>query len=207
MAPTGPEIERNRSWGPLVVGGVEGAFVSAAGGIEGVGPLVAAARRRRPGRTTATTSVAAELDASFEAVFAEEHEPMVRLAFLLVGDEDDAEELVQEAFVALHEHWDRVDRPGAYLRQCVVNRSRDLLRRRAVARRLRWPTRDDAELGADHLLDALAALPVRRRAAVVLRYYEGRSEAEIARMLGVRPGTVKSLLHRALAQLREAIEP
>ena len=128
----------------------------AAGGVEGVRPLVAAAARD-------ARSDAEARDAAFGAVFAEEHAPMVRLAFLLVGDEDDAEELVQEAFATLHERWDRVDRPGAYLRRCVVNRARDLLRRRAVARRLRWPTGDDAELGADHLLDALAALPARRR--------------------------------------------
>jgi RNA polymerase sigma factor (sigma-70 family) len=52
----------------------------------------------------------------------------------------------------------------------------------------------------------LAALPVRRRAAVVLRFYEDLSEAEIAHALGVRPGTVKSLLHRGLNQLRQAVE-
>lgn len=63
-----------------------------------------------------------------------------------------------------------------------------------------------ADLEADYLADALAALPVKRRAAIVLRYYEGLSEAEIANVLRVRPGTVKSLVHRGLLQLREVIE-
>ena len=57
------------------------------------------------------------------------------------------------------------------------------------------------------LLDALATLSERQRVAIVLRYYEDLSEAEIAAALGCRPGTVKSLLHRGLAQLREVIEP
>lgn len=147
---------------------------------------------------------------SFDELFGREYRPMVRLATLLLGNEAEAEEVVQEAFAVVHERWDRLSRPGGYLRGCVVNRSRDLLRRRAVAHRLRranTSTRvETAELGADHLFDALDVLPPRRRIAVVLRYYEGRTEAEIAELLGVRPGTVKSMIHRALAQLREVIE-
>ena len=150
--------------------------------------------------------------AGFDELFAREYAPMVRLAVLLLGNEEEAEEVVQEAFAAVHERWDRLDRPGGYLRRCVVNRCRDLQRRRLVLRRLRRaqapaPAAEATqELGADDLFDALAVLAPRRRAAVVLRFYEGRTEAEIAEVLGVRPGTVKSLLHRALAQLREVLE-
>ncbi|MEM9712837.1 MAG: sigma-70 family RNA polymerase sigma factor, partial [Actinomycetota bacterium] len=61
------------------------------------------------------------------------------------------------------------------------------------------------ELGADEMLDAIAALPPKRRAAVVLRYYGGLDEREIAETLGVRRGTVKSLLHRGLAELRRTL--
>jgi RNA polymerase sigma factor (sigma-70 family) len=71
-----------------------------------------------------------------------------------------------------------------------------------MARREHQP----GELGADEMSDALAALPARRRAAVVLRYYAGLRDSEIAEALSVRPGTVKSMLHRALAQLREVVE-
>ena len=60
---------------------------------------------------------------------------------------------------------------------------------------------------ADELFDALAALPSRQRAALVLRFYEDLSEADIAVALGCRPGTVKSLLHRGLAELRKVVEP
>ncbi|HEX8771260.1 MAG TPA: sigma factor-like helix-turn-helix DNA-binding protein [Acidimicrobiales bacterium] len=61
-------------------------------------------------------------------------------------------------------------------------------------------------LGEDDLIDALTALPPKRRAAIVLRYYDDLSEAEIADVLRVRPGTVKSLVSRRLAQMREVIE-
>ena len=90
----------------------------------------------------------------------------------------------------------------------MVNRCRDVQRRRRTERRTPLPPTDQStELGADELADALAALPIKRRAAIVLRYYDGLSEARIAEVLGVKPGTVKSLLSRGLAELREVIEP
>lgn len=144
---------------------------------------------------------------SFDDVYRRESAPMVRLAFLMVNSEAQAEEVVHDAFAALYERWSGVDNPGAYLRTCVVNRCRDVHRRRALERRWRQGIVDEhAELGADHLLDALATLPPKRRAALVLRYYDDCSVADIAEVLGVRPGTVKSMLHRGLAQLREVIE-
>ncbi len=144
---------------------------------------------------------------SFEALYADEVDAMARLAYLMVGSAEQAEELVHDAFARLYERWGQVDNPGGYLRTCVVNGCRDSLRRRRVERRPQPPGSPSAELGADHLADALADLPYRQRAAIVLRYYEDRSEADIADLLGVRPGTVKSLLHRGLAHLREVIEP
>lgn len=146
---------------------------------------------------------------SYEAVFISEYPAMVRLATLLVDEIDVAEELVQDAFVKLHERWRRVDQPGAYLRTSVVNACRNELRRRGrERRRLRRaaPLTTEVALGADELSDALAALPPKRRAAVVLRYYEGLDEAQIAETLGVRRGTVKSLLSRGLAELRRALD-
>jgi RNA polymerase sigma-70 factor (sigma-E family) len=144
---------------------------------------------------------------SFEALYAAEAKAMSRLAYLLVGSPERAQELVHDAFARLYERWDRVDNPGAYLRTCVVNGCRDNLRRRLLEDRYRPDPRADAHLGADHLIDALALLPQRQRAAVVLRYYEDRSEADIAELLGVRPATVRSLIHRGLERLREVIEP
>jgi RNA polymerase sigma-70 factor (sigma-E family) len=142
---------------------------------------------------------------TFEALYLAHYRPMVRLAYVLV--EGSAEEVVQDAFAKVYERWGAIDRPPAYLRTCVVNGARDVLRRRQLAVwRRPDPSPEFSDLGVDHLLDALAVLPPRRRAAVVLRYYEDLSESEIAVVLGVRPGTVKSMLHRSLLQLRGVIE-
>jgi len=147
---------------------------------------------------------------TFATLFEAERVPMVRLAYLLVGDEGLAEEVVQDAFAEVYERWDRLDNPGGYLRTCVVNGCRRRQRRRATERRhleaadRRAPAHDPE---ARELLDALAALPAGWRAVVVLRFYAGLTQEEIAEALGMRLGTVKSSLHRGLAQLREVVEP
>lgn len=144
---------------------------------------------------------------TFEDLYGLEYQPMVRLAFVLLGRDGPAEEVVQDAFARVYERWDSLHTPGGYLRTCVVNGCRDTLRRQRLAVWKRPdPGPQSAELGADHLTDALAALSPNRRAAIVLRYYGDLSEAEIAASLGVRPGTVKSMLHRSLIQLRGVIE-
>jgi RNA polymerase sigma-70 factor (sigma-E family) len=148
-----------------------------------------------------------EREAGFDALYLREYAPMIRVAFLLLDSQALAEEAVHDAFAKVYERWRKVDDHGAYLRACVVNRCRDLQRRRRLEReRHPEPGRTYDELGARELLDALAALPVKQRAALVLRFYEGRSEAEVAEALGVAPGTVKSMVSRALAQLREVVE-
>ncbi|HET6812147.1 MAG TPA: sigma-70 family RNA polymerase sigma factor [Acidimicrobiales bacterium] len=133
--------------------------------------------------------------------------PMVRLAFLLTGSNELAEEIVQEAFIRLRDRADVADLPS-YLRATVVNACRDHHRRagartRALVRLAPVEITVDA---VDELHDALARLPARQRAVIVLRYYEGLSEAEIAGLLGCRPGTVKSLAHRGLGVLRGVVE-
>ena len=144
---------------------------------------------------------------TFEDLFRRRYEPMVRVAFLLLGSRAEAEDVVQDSFARIELRWARLDKPEGYLHRCVVNRSNDVLRRRRLEDRFRRLRREEtSELHADELADALATLPPKRRAAVVLRYYAGLPEKEIAKVLGVRPGTVKSMLHRALAQLREVIE-
>ena len=151
--------------------------------------------------------MAVEAAPTFDDLFLRRYEPMVRVAYLLVGSQAEAEDVVQEAFARVEERWSRIDNPAGYLHRCVVNRAYDTLRRRRLEQRIGRLHRDEAsELQADELGDALAALPPKRRAAVVLRFYAGLSEREIAQALNVRPGTVKSMLHRALAQLREEIE-
>jgi RNA polymerase sigma-70 factor (sigma-E family) len=144
----------------------------------------------------------------FDELYATEYAAMVRLAYLLVRDREAATEVTHDAFARVLERWDRLERPGGYLRTAVVNGSRDALRRR-IFRRSRHHVAGRIDLTTpapdDYLADALARLQPRRRAAIVLRYYLDLSEAEIAATLGVRPGTVKSLLHRGLADLRAAL--
>ena len=143
---------------------------------------------------------------AFEEFYRAEYLPMVRLAFGLLDTPESAEEITQDAFAKVFERWDRLDNPGGYLRTAVVNGARSELRRREVRRRIRpgWPRQISAE--QDYMLDALERLPTRRKTALVLRYYGAMSEQEIAETMGVRPGTVKSLLSGGLAQLREVID-
>jgi RNA polymerase sigma-70 factor (sigma-E family) len=133
---------------------------------------------------------------------------MTRLALLLTGSGETARDLVQDSFVRLHGKWNRVDDPRAYLRRTVVNACHSHHRRLHVQRLRRHlaATRVDVvDLDADEMVDAIAALPYRQRAAIVLRFWHDSSEADIAATLGCRPGTVGSLIHRALAELRKGM--
>lgn len=131
---------------------------------------------------------------------------LVRLAFVMTGDKEASEDIVQEAFLATRRRWDDVREVKPYLRAAVVNGSRSWLRRKKLERR--QPSVSDAgSLGSpDELWDALGRLKPRSRMAVVLRYYEGLPDVEIAALLGCREGTVRTTIHRALAALRKEIE-
>jgi RNA polymerase sigma-70 factor (sigma-E family) len=152
-------------------------------------------------------SVGTQAPTTFDDLFAERYQPMVRLATLLVGNQPVAEELVQDAFVRVHHKWATVEHPAAYLRTAVVNACRNDRRRARLERSHPRPDASTVAPPQEPLLDALATLNERQRIAIVLRYYEDLPEAEIAAAIGCRPGTVKSLLSRGLAQLREVIEP
>jgi RNA polymerase sigma-70 factor (sigma-E family) len=137
---------------------------------------------------------------------------LLRMAFLLTRNQADAEDLVQAALAKTYQAWDRIEDLGAldgYVRRAMVNTHISWWRRRRVEE---YPTDDIPDRAvADHtdgseLHDALARaldrLPSRMRAAVVLRYYEDMSETEIAEILGISQGTVKSTVSRAVAKLR-----
>lgn len=145
--------------------------------------------------------------ASFGDFYAGHYSDLVRLATLLSGSADAAPDLVQDCFVRLHGHWTAVHDPLPYVRRSIVHACASHHRSIARGRRLPTPDVQDSELGADELEDALAKLPTRQRAAVVLRYYGDLPDGDIARALRCRPGTVRSLIHRALADLRKVIEP
>ncbi|HMG42223.1 MAG TPA: SigE family RNA polymerase sigma factor [Acidimicrobiales bacterium] len=145
----------------------------------------------------------------FEALYVGSYDRLVRLARLTSADGVPAEEIVQDAFVQLYRRWADVREPAAYLRLAVVNGCRSWGRRRLLlARRGDPPRLPEPGLDGDALAvrQALATLSPRQRAAVVLRYFEDLPEAEIARALGCRPGTVKSLLSRSLAKLKGALD-
>jgi RNA polymerase sigma-70 factor (sigma-E family) len=135
---------------------------------------------------------------------------MVRLARLLVDDLETAEDVVQDAFTALHRKWGSIasrDAALGYLRVCVVNGSRSVLRRRRTVRANPWPDADKwSGDGADsglllaeehrEVLEALRRLPTRQREVLVLRYWSELTQAEIAAALGISIGAVKSSASR-----------
>jgi RNA polymerase sigma-70 factor (sigma-E family) len=154
---------------------------------------------------------------SFEDFVHARGSSLFRTALLLTGqDRAEAEDLLQLALEKAFKHWSRIcrlDEPERYIRKILANASADRWRRRA--RRPEQPftayaadrvTPDHAAQIADrdYLLRALAGLPPRQRAVLVLRYFEDLSEAETAQVLGCSVGAVKSHASQALARLREA---
>jgi RNA polymerase sigma-70 factor (sigma-E family) len=139
---------------------------------------------------------------------------LLRLAYLLCGNAHTAEDVVQEALLRTHRHWDRVraaGSPDAYVRRIVVNQHRSWRRRRASTELAMEPSELPSTV-ADDAQDALAArdltwrllheLSDQQRTVLVLRYYEDLSDAAIADLLDCAPGTVRSLAARAFARLR-----
>jgi len=137
---------------------------------------------------------------------------LLRTAYLLTGNRADAEDLVQSALAKTFLAWHRIEDLGAldgYVRRAIVNTHISWWRRRRLEE---YPTDEIPDQAvADHAIAsdlqeamrrAIDRLPERMRAAVVLRYYEDMTEAEVAEVLGVSLGTVKSTVSRAVAKLR-----
>ena len=147
------------------------------------------------------------LAVSFERFFREHRERLVRLAHLLTGSHEVAEEIVQEAMLAAHRQWDRLENPAGYVRTSLVNLARSHHRRRGVEAR-RPPARDlEGALPpeVDEMWEIVRRLRDDERAVLVLRFYEDLTIDDIARILDRPAGTVKSLLHRTLARLKEEL--
>ena len=161
----------------------------------------------RVGTEGVAQGTAGDLAGRLDALFRDEYAPMVRLAFTLIGNEAEAEELVQDSFVDVYRHLDGIRRPGAYLRSAVVSRCRSALRRRAVASAAGMSPPAEVSSSAGELWDVLARLSEEQRTAVVLRYYGGYRSAEIARLLEMPAATVRSHLRRGLAVMRKELEP
>lgn len=145
---------------------------------------------------------------TFEEFFVESWPWAFRLASMLTRSTEVGEDIAQDSLVAMSQRWGVADRPAAYLRTSLVNGCANWHRRNRTAR-AKLPLlagRGESTAPIDEMADAIARLPFRQRAVVVLRYYVDLSEAEIAEALGCRPGTVKSLASRALETLSKEIE-
>jgi len=157
-------------------------------------------------------------DEALRWLFEEQYLSLVRLAALLTDDRETAEDVVQEAFVRMYRAWDRVRDVSAaspYLRSIVLNLARSGLRRKLVARRRGRNVGVDAASAEEDVLiredqravvDVLRSLPRRQRECLTLRYYQDLSEAEIAEVLGISAGSVKSYASRGIAALAAKLE-
>jgi RNA polymerase sigma-70 factor (sigma-E family) len=168
-----------------------------------------------------SASSASGRDALIGRLFDEHYPGLCRLAALLLGDRAAAEEAVQEAFLRTYAGWWRIRRPEQarwYLRRAVVNQCRSRQRRRVsedrgnrvvhASERDSAAARDEPGRRTEALViaDAVRALPPRQREAVVLRYFEDLSEADIATVLGCSEGTVKSQLSKARTTLARLLD-
>ena len=157
------------------------------------------------GSGTRGTSMDEEaFDAFYQASFGR----LVGQIYAMCGSVTEAQDCVQEAFIRVHRRWERVEHPHAYLRRAVVNQvtSHHRRRRLEIRKAAAAAPSEEQHQPVDELRDVIRRLPARQRTAVVLRYYVGLPEAEIAATMGCGVTAVKSLLHRALRELRKVVE-
>jgi RNA polymerase sigma-70 factor (sigma-E family) len=147
-------------------------------------------------------------DGDFDALYRDHRDRLRRTAYLMIGQAAVAEEVVHDAFIRVHNRWDSIDTPAAYLRRTVVNlclawRQRDVMARERMPR----PPADVEMPEIDETWGLLTRLSQDQRVAVVLRFYEDLPMDEIARVMGCRTATVRTRIHRALAILRKEMTP
>jgi len=143
---------------------------------------------------------------------------LTRLAMVLVGDPESAQDVVQDAFIGLYSAWPRLrdpDKAPGYLRAAVLNGARSVLRSRIRRQALRlhydppvWSAEAAVMVREDQraVLAAIARLSPRQREVLALRYYVGLSHAEIAEALSVTTGTVSSTMSHAMTALARELE-
>lgn len=144
----------------------------------------------------------------FADFYAQQYSATVKLAGFLSGDRAVAEDLAQEAFARLHSKFAELENPGGYLRTTLVNlchNQRRSMNRESIRRSRLGPSPTAVSDRAAELDATLHRLSYDERAVVVLRYWLGLSEAEIADHVGCRPGTVKSRTARALKKIRKEL--
>lgn len=145
---------------------------------------------------------------TFSEAYYQLYSELVRVAYLLTSDTDDARDIVQDSFLAAHQTWATISNPAAYLRRSVSNRASNLRRDRTrrSANLLRYGRDAQREVAdTEYLADLITKLPYRERGVVVLRFYLGLSTVEIAGALEMKPGSVGPTLTRALRRLEKAM--
>jgi RNA polymerase sigma-70 factor (sigma-E family) len=150
---------------------------------------------------------------AFRQLFEKHHADLSRLAYLLTGETNAADDLAADAFVEMWRHWSRVesaDNPLAYARGIVANLARQWIKKRTKERSgllglslVRRPISEPDTVAVLDVRAALRRLPQRRRECVVLRYAFDVPEREVAEILGISVGAVKSQTSRGAAQLSE----
>ena len=146
-------------------------------------------------------------DRDFTAFYTAEMSGQVRRAALLLGSADQANDVVHDAFTEVFRRWEHLEEPGPYLNRAVLNRCRDVAR--AQHRRARLShrlVRADTIWNEEPIADLLDGLPFNQRAAVVLKFYVGLSNREIAEALECPPGSIGPWLNRALVHIRKAMQ-
>jgi RNA polymerase sigma-70 factor (sigma-E family) len=175
------------------------------------GPATVAAA----GAPAATGPAASSAEAAVTALYEAHALGMIRLAHIMLGDRQSAEDVVQEAFCGLYRRWAHLSDPGSavhYVRSAVLNGCRSALRRRTTARAPLGPagqpeparSAESAVLSREEraeIMRAVRRLPARQREALALRFYLDLSAEETAATMGISPSSVRSATHRALASL------
>ncbi len=172
----------------------------------------------RAGGPPAVPELSQDAAAQFHCFFERHYAELARLAHLLTGEVDAADDLAADALVALWRRWDRVrdaEHPAAYARGVVANLARSRIRSAVRERRriaIFWSQRPERVEGPDvpavlDLRQALQRLPFRKRACVVLRHAFDLSERDTAEALGISVGTVKSQTSRGVAELERLLAP
>ena len=158
-------------------------------------------------------------DQSLTDIYLAEYDSLVRMAASLVNDIETAEDVVQDSIVAMHGAWPNLhdnDKALAYVRQSVMNRARSVIRRRMVVDRHPPKPEPNApsaeytaltELERSAVISALRLLPQRQREVLVLRFYLGLREGQIAATMGITKGTVKVHIRRAMTAMHDVLGP
>ena len=160
---------------------------------------------------------ATDRDVGLRQLYERRHADMVRFAAFLTGDVSIAEDIAQEAFAKLFDAWDRIgdlDRVDAYLKATVVNlvrggqRKQQIAERRATSHLTVVPSAEDSavgQIGRQRVLSAVSALPLRQRACVVMRHWMRLTESEIAEILDLSVGSVRTHIKRGTESLKTSL--